>query len=227
MYPLLQGWDSVMIDADVEMGGSDQLFNNLVGREFQKEQDKPQQVVIVTPLLVGTDGQAKMSKSKGNYIGVTDPPSGNDGMFGKIMSLPDRIMPSYFDLLTDVPREQSLGWIRDNPRDAKIRLARHVIGWLHSPEAADAAEAEFIKVFSKKEIPDEMPEVMVASLPQKLAPVIVQAGLASSNGEAIRKIKEGAVTLDGQKITDFQREYTIDKPTVLKLGRRFARLVPS
>jgi tyrosyl-tRNA synthetase len=227
MYPLLQGWDSVMIDADVEMGGSDQLFNNLVGREFQKEQDKPQQVVIVTPLLVGTDGQAKMSKSKGNYIGVTDPPSGNDGMFGKIMSLPDRIMPSYFDLLTDVPREQSLGWIRDNPRDAKIRLARHVIGWLHSPEAADAAEAEFIKVFSKKEIPDEMPEVMVAFLPQKLAPVIVQAGLASSNGEAIRKIKEGAVTLDGQKITDFQREYTIDKPTVLKLGRRFARLVPS
>src|SRR6059058_2684114 len=106
LYPLLQGWDSVMIDADVEMGGSDQLFNNLVGREFQKEQGKEPQVVIVTPLLVGTDGHAKMSKSKGNYIAVLDPPSGQDGMFGKIMSLPDAVMESYYQLLTDLPMEQ-------------------------------------------------------------------------------------------------------------------------
>src|SRR5436190_3138265 len=106
VYPLLQGWDSVVIDADVEMGGSDQLFNNLVGREFQKEEGKESQVVMVTPLLVGTDGHVKMSKSKGNYIAVTDPPSGESGMFGKIMSLPDGLMESYYQLLTDLPMEE-------------------------------------------------------------------------------------------------------------------------
>ena len=111
LYPLLQGWDSVMIDADVEMGGSDQLFNNLVGREFQKEEGKEGQCVIVTPLLVGTDGVMKMSKSKGNYIGVTDPPGGDGGMFGKIMRLPDMLMRSYYQLLTDFPE------CRSNPRN--------------------------------------------------------------------------------------------------------------
>jgi tyrosyl-tRNA synthetase len=227
MYPLLQGWDSVMIDADVEMGGSDQLFNNLVGREFQKEQGKEPQVVIVTPLLVGTDGHVKMSKSKGNYIGVTDPPSGNDSMFGKIMSLPDAVMESYFQLVTDVPMEEAKSLIAANPRDAKIRLAKEVIAKLHSAEAAAAAEAEFIKVFSRKEVPDEMPEFRIGAGPHKLAPLIVTAGLASSNGEAIRKIKEGAVSLDGEKVSDFQREYTFDRATVLKLGRRFARITPS
>src|SRR5260221_4820533 len=124
LYPLLQGWDSVMIEADVEMGGSDQLFNNMVGREFQKE-EKPNdplagQVVIVTPLFVGTDGHVKMSKSKGNYVGVTDPPG---EMFGKIMSLPDALMESYYTLLTDLPREQFLPLIQSSPRDAKVKLA--------------------------------------------------------------------------------------------------------
>src|SRR5438067_9689171 len=119
LYPLLQGWDSVNIDADVEMGGSDQLFNNLVGREFQKEEGKSQQVVIVTPLLVGTDGTKKMSKSLGNYIAVTDPPSGADGMFGKVMSLPDNLMEMYYTLLTDLPEAQFKDQIRTNPRDAK------------------------------------------------------------------------------------------------------------
>ncbi|MEO6437069.1 MAG: tyrosine--tRNA ligase [Tepidisphaeraceae bacterium] len=226
MYPLLQGWDSVMIDADVEMGGSDQLFNNLVGREFQKEQGKEPQVVIVTPLLVGTDGAVKMSKSKGNYIGVTDAPSGADGMFGKIMSLPDSVMPSYFQLVTNVPSEEYMPLIQQTPRDAKIRLAKEVITWLHDPESADAAEAAFIKQFSRKEVPDKMPEFQVGSGPHKLAPIIVAAGLASSNGEAIRKIKEGAVSLDGEKVTDFQREYGFAQPVILKLGRRFARLNP-
>jgi tyrosyl-tRNA synthetase len=226
LYPLLQGWDSVMIDADVEMGGSDQLFNNLVGREFQKEEGKEGQVVIVTPLLVGTDGRDKMSKSKGNYIAVTDPPSGQQGMFGKIMSLPDALMESYYQLLTDLPMDEVRAKIGSSPRDAKIALAKHVITWLHTKEAANAAAAEFVKVFSNKEVPDEMPEFSVGAAPQKLAPVIVSAGLASSNGEAIRKIKEGAVSLDGQKISDFQREYTFDKPVVLKLGRKFARLKP-
>src|SRR5947207_8991134 len=125
LYPLLQGWDSVMIEADVEMGGSDQLFNNMVGREFQKE-EKPDdplagQVVIVTPLLVGTDGHVKMSKSKGNYIGVTDPPG---EMFGKIMSLPDALMESYYTLLTNLPADEYVPLIRQSPRDAKVKLAK-------------------------------------------------------------------------------------------------------
>ncbi len=226
MYPLLQGWDSVAIEADVEMGGSDQLFNNLVGREFQKEEGKEGQVVIVTPLLVGTDGSVKMSKSKGNYIGVTDPPSGQDGMFGKIMSLPDGLMESYFQLLTSEPMEQVRLDVRTKPRDMKIKLAKDIITWLHSREAADAAEAEFIKVFSKKEVPEEMPEFSVGAGCHKIGHLLVTTKLASSNSEAIRKVKEGAVSLDGEKVTDFQREYTIEKPTVLKLGRKFARLKP-
>ena len=230
LYPLLQGWDSVMIDADVEMGGSDQLFNNLVGREFQKEEGKEGQVVIVTPLLVGTDGVKKMSKSLGNYIGVTDPPSGQSGMFGKVMSLPDALMESYYTLLTDLPAEEFKPLIAQKPRDAKVRLAKHVIAWLHDPQAAEAAEAEFNRLFgpdkNKDAVPDDIPEVSVGVGPHKLAPVIVRAGLAASNGEANRKIKEGAVSLDGQKVTDGQREYRIDGPVVLRLGRKFARLTP-
>lgn len=224
LYPLLQGYDSVMIDADVEMGGSDQLFNNLVGREFQKAEGKEGQVVIVTPLLVGTDGAVKMSKSKGNYIGVTDPPAGQNGMFGKIMSVPDALLEMYYTLLTDVPREQFEPMVREAPRDAKIALAKHVISWLHSSGDADAAEAEFKKVFSDRGVPDEMPEVSVGSTPLKLAPVIVKAGLARSNSEANQKIREGAVSLDGQKVSDLHVEYSFDPPRVLRLGRKFARI---
>src|SRR5204863_1270602 len=138
LYPLLQGWDSVMIEADVEMGGSDQLFNNLVGREFQKEEGKDGQVVIVTPLLVGTDGTKKMSKSLGNYIAVTDPPSGPSGIFGKVMSLPDNLMEMYYTLLTDLPESQFKDQIRTHPRDAKIGAAKQIITTLHNNEAADA-----------------------------------------------------------------------------------------
>ncbi|HLL89277.1 MAG TPA: tyrosine--tRNA ligase, partial [Tepidisphaeraceae bacterium] len=182
-YPLLQGWDSVQIEADVEMGGSDQLFNNMVGREFQQEQrpDDPLagQVVIVTPLLVGTDGQKKMSKSLGNYVGVTDPPSGPAGMFGKIMSLPDALLDSYYTLLTDLPKEQFQPLIAQRPRDAKVGLAKHVIAWLHSPQDAEQAEADFVKQFVKHEAPDDMPEVKVDGPgPHKLTHLLVKAGLA-------------------------------------------------
>jgi tyrosyl-tRNA synthetase len=225
MYPLLQGWDSVMIDADVEMGGSDQLFNNLVGREFQKEQGKEPQVVIVTPLLVGTDGAVKMSKSKGNYIGLVDPPAGNDGMFGKVMSLPDALMESYYQLLSEVPMDAVKQQIAANPNEAKMALARHLITWLHGADAAAQAQADWDRR-RKHEAPEDIPEFSIGSTPQKLAPLLVQAKLAASNSEAIRKIKEGAVQLDGEKVTDFQREYTFDKPTVLKLGRKYARLKP-
>ncbi len=226
LYPLLQGWDSVMINADVELGGSDQLFNNLVGREFQIEENPGDplagQVVIVTPLLVGTDGHVKMSKSKGNYIGVTDAPG---DMFGKIMSLPDALMDSYYTLLTHLPAEEYKPLIAANPRDAKVKLAKYIIAWLHSTEDADAAEAAFIKQFVKKDIPDDMPEFAVGPGPHKIAPLLVTAKLSASNGEAIRKVKEGAVYFDGEKILDFQKELTLEKSVVVKLGRKYARLI--
>jgi tyrosyl-tRNA synthetase len=235
LYPLLQGWDSVAVDADIEMGGSDQLFNNMVGREFQQE-ERPDdalagQVVIVTPLLVGTDGAKKMSKSLGNYVAVTDPPSGQSGMFGKIMSLPDALMEMYYQLLTDEPMDHVRERIATNPRDAKVALARHVITWLHSKDDADHAEAEFNRLFGKDKakdaVPDDIPEVSVGPGPHKIGPLLVQAKLAASNSEAIRKVKEGAVTLDGQKVTDFQRDYgPFEAPAVLKLGRKYARLTP-
>ncbi len=203
MYPLLQGWDSVMIDADVEMGGSDQLFNNLVGREFQKELNKPGQIVIVTPLLVGTDGVAKMSKSKGNYIAVTDPSSGDNGMFGKVMKLPDALMESYYTLLTDLPREEFLPLLQSNPRDAKVRLAKHLITWLHSSEDADRAEKEFFRT-THGGLPDDMPELPLPAGDHRVAPLLVRAGFVASNSEGMRKIKEGAVRIDGEKLTDAQ-----------------------
>ncbi len=226
LYPLLQGWDSVCINADVEMGGSDQLFNNLVGREFQKEEGREGQIVIVTPLLVGTDGVKKMSKSLGNYIGVTDPPTGDKGMFGKVMSLPDTLMESYYTLLTDLPPEEFKPLIAERPRDAKIRLAKLLIAWLHDPAAAEAAEAAFHQQFVERKAPDEMPEFSVGGDAQKLAPILVKASLAVSNGEAIRKIKEGAVDFDGQRVTDPQSLFTVDRPIVVRLGKRYARVKP-
>jgi tyrosyl-tRNA synthetase len=226
LYPLLQGWDSVMINADVEMGGSDQLFNNLVGREFQKEEGGEGQVVIVTPLLVGTDGVIKMSKSKKNYIAVTDAPGGQSGIFGKIMRLPDSAMDMYYQLVTDVPAEEYRAMIAQKPRDAKVRLAKEVIGWLHDPATATGAEDEWNRVSKEGGIPDDTKEIPVGAGPHKLAPLLVKAGLAASNGEATRKIKEGAVYLDDARVTDFAREYSFEKPTIVKLGRKFAKLVP-
>src|SRR5271154_2185735 len=167
LYPLLQGWDSVMIRADVEMGGSDQLVNNLVGREFQKEEGQEPQVVIVTPLLVGTDGAIKMSKSKGNYIGVTEPPN---EIFGKVMRVPDKLLASYYTLLTDLESSEFEGQIASDPRNAKVRLAKMLASWLHGDEAGEAAQKHFEKVIVDKEIPDEMPELRLEPGPQKLAP---------------------------------------------------------
>ena len=235
LYPLLQGWDSVMIEADVEMGGSDQLFNNLVGREFQKEErpDDPLagQVVIVTPLLVGTDGVKKMSKSQKNYIGVTDAPTGNNSMFGKVMSLPDALMESYYTLLTDLPPEASKALVASEPRNAKIGLAKHLIAWLHSPEAADAAVAEWNRLHPAGgkggwAVPDQVPETPVEPGEHRLVALLVKAGLAASNGEATRKVKEGAVVVDSEKVTDFQRAFAVTAPVVIKLGKKFAKLVP-
>ncbi|MGD0389954.1 MAG: tyrosine--tRNA ligase [Tepidisphaeraceae bacterium] len=211
LYPLLQGWDSVVIDADVEMGGSDQLFNNLVGREFQKEEGKDPQVVMVTPLLVGTDGQMKMSKSKGNYVGVTDPPSGPDGMFGRIMKLPDHLLENYYTLLTDVPPEQFKPAIAANPRNAKAALARTIITWLHDSAAAAAAEAQFIKT-THGGVPDEMPEIAIGDGLESLAGLLLKARFVSSKSEAYRKIEEGAVKIDGIKGMSKHVGLTFSKP---------------
>ncbi len=228
LYPLLQGWDSVAIEADVEMGGSDQLFNNMVGREFQQEENPTDplagQVVIVTPLLVGLDGVKKMSKSLKNYVGLTDPPSGPNGMFGKIMSLPDSLLETYYQLLTDLPLADVKQQIATKPRDTKVALAKHIITWLHSNQAATQAEADFVNQFVKGAVPDDMPEFQVGPGPHKIGPLLVLAKLAASNGEGVRKVKEGAVSVNGEKVTDFQKEITVSEPVVLKLGRRYARV---
>ncbi len=227
LYPLLQGWDSVNVEADVEMGGSDQLFNNMVGREFQQADGGEGQVVIVTPLLVGTDGVKKMSKSLGNYIGLTDPPAGDGGMFGKIMRVPDNLLESYYTLLTDLPTEAFKPLIAQRPRDAKVALAKHLITWLHSAPDAEAAERSF-QTATHGGIPGEMPELsLVGTGPFKIAPLLVKAGFVASNGEGMRKVKEGAIKLGGEKVGDVSKEYTFDQPTVLQMGnRKFVRLVP-
>lgn len=227
LYPLLQGWDSVAVQADLEMGGSDQLFNNLVGREFQKEEGGEGQNVLVTPLLVGTDGVKKMSKSLNNYVGVTDPAGGSGGIFGKIMSLPDSVMPIYYTMLTDLPAEeiQTLT-TTGNPRDAKVKLAKILITWLHDSEQADKAEQDFMTA-THGGVPSEMPELPVAAGPQSIVGLLVAARIVGTNSEAIRKIREGAVKLDGEKVGDTKATAEVTAARVLQMGsRRFVRLVP-
>ena len=233
MYPLLQGYDSVVVKADVEFGGSDQLFNNMVGRELQKEDSGGEgggggegQCVIVTPLLVGTDGVVKMSKSKGNYIGVTDPAGGGNGMFGKIMRVPDALLPQYYQLLTDVPEGEFLAAIATSPRDAKVRLAKIIISWLHTVELADQAEKDFFAA-THGGVPENIPELSIGTAPIRIPPLLVKAGFVSSNSEGIRKIREGGIKVDGEKWTDEKAELTAtEKGNVVQMGsRRFVRVL--
>ncbi|MBI4318918.1 MAG: tyrosine--tRNA ligase [Chloroflexi bacterium] len=234
LYPLLQAYDSVAVRADVEFGGTDQKFNILVGRELQRMVgQKPQQVLLV-PILVGTDGAHKMSKSLGNYIGVTEPP---DEMYGKIMSLPDDIILNYFELLTDLEERElanianSMSEHRLNPRDAKMRLGREIVSQFYSPVAAKEAEEEFKRVFQNRQMPTEMPtHVLDRSIhegkPVPIADVMVDAGLAKSRSEAKRLIVQGAVSLDGQRLTEQQQALHVEEGTVLRVGRRrFVKLI--
>ena len=184
-------------------------------------------MVMVTPLLVGTDGSAKMSKSKNNYIGLTDPAGGANGMFGKVMKLPDTVMEMYYTLLTDFEISKLRSEISERPRDAKVRLAKHLITWLHSAEAADQAEKDFFTA-THGGVPDEIPEMPIEKGSHKLAPLMVRAGFVASNSEAIRKIKESSVKLAGEKIAAdaFNKEVAIDATCVLQMGnKRFVRLV--
>lgn len=203
MYPLLQGYDSVAMETDVELGGTDQKFNLLMGRELQKSNGQKPQVVLMMPLLVGLDGEKKMSKSANNYIGVSEAPS---EMFGKIMSISDDLMWSYYELLSFRPLEELQQFKADvangkNPRDIKILLAKEIIARFHSEADADAAEQEFINRFQKGAMPDEMPEFeFEAGI--AIANLLKDAGLVGSTSDALRMIKQGAVKQDGEKLDD-------------------------
>jgi tyrosyl-tRNA synthetase len=229
LYPLVQGYDSVALNADVELGGTDQKFNLLMGRNLQREFDQEPQVVITTPLLEGLDGVNKMSKSLNNYIGIDEP--AND-MFGKVMSISDDLMWRYYELLTDLsPSEISnfKSQISDgrNPRDLKVNLAKLIIKDFHSQTAADAAEDDFNRRFVKKEVPDDIPEVAIAAGTYKLADLVVASGLVATKAEAKRLIEQGGVKLNGEKATSAAAEIDITNSDglILQVGKlKFARL---
>ena len=226
LYPLMQGYDSVCIEADVELGGTDQTFNNLVGRGMQEKAGQKPQIVLIMPILVGLDGTEKMSKSKGNYIGITDEP--ND-MFGKVMSIPDSLMANYYTLLTDVPTDEVTVLCdgeQTHPRQAKAKLGQLIVEQYYGPDVAQAAEAEFSRIFSEGNKPTDMPEIPVPADGVKLVDLMVSAGFVKSKGEARRLIGQNAVSIDDAKITDADTDVTPDSGEVLKVGkRRFGKLV--
>jgi tyrosyl-tRNA synthetase len=229
LYPLFQGYDSVAVRADIELGGADQYWNLLVGRELQREFGQEPQIVLTMPLLVGLDGVQKMSKSYGNYVGITDSPR---EMFGKLMSIPDALILNYFELCTDRP-ETEVAAVKQqlasgaNPRDIKVGLAKDVIALYHSPAAADEAAAEFDRVFRDKQVPDDMPEFKIPAAGINIIDLVVTAGLLPSKTEARRKLVEGAFYLDNQRLTDAVLLVKVASPAVLKVGkRRFLRLIP-
>ena len=225
IYPLLQGHDSVALEADIELGGTDQTFNLLIGRELQKAAGQKPQVAMTLPLLVGLDGEKKMSKSLGNYIGVTEAPN---EMFGKIMSISDELMWDWYNLLSFRPLTEIAQLKADveagkNPRDVKILLAKEIIARFHSEADADAAEQEFINRFQKGAMPDEMPEFTFEG-EIGLATLLKEAGLVPSTSEAIRSAQQGGVKIDGEKVGDVKQN--AQKGTfVYQVGKRkFARV---
>ena len=239
LYPLLQGYDSVAIEADVEFGGTDQLFNLMVGRELQEKVGQRPQMVFLMPILPGTDGVRRMGKSLGNYIAIEDTPR---DMFGKVMSLPDDVIALYFELLTDMPDEE-VNTIRSaieqrttNPMDFKKRLGEEMVATFHSPEAAAAARAEFERVFQQRESPQDVPEFAAdlnsdgVSNPDAegfdadIARLLVDAGLAASRAEARRLLQQNAVTIDGERSAGERAR--IAYGSVIRVGRRrFVRIV--
>ena len=229
LYPLVQGYDSVALKSDVELGGTDQRFNLLMGRELQKENGLSQQAVVMVPLLEGLDGVQKMSKSLNNYIGITDAP--ND-MFGKVMSISDDLMWRYYDLLSFRPLEEvaelkAKVQAGANPRDIKIELAKEIIARFHDEAAAEGAHQDFIQRFQKNAIPDDMPEVSVAMEVDGIAigNLLKEAGLVGSTSDAMRMIKQGAVKIDGEKVEDTRLVITEAGEAVYQVGKRkFARV---
>lgn len=229
LYPLVQGWDSVALKADIELGGTDQRFNLLMGRELQKDEGQRPQTVIMMPLLEGLDGVQKMSKSLGNYIGITEPAN---EMFGKVMSVSDELMWRYYELLSFRPLaeiEQFKQAVADgaNPRDFKVLLAKEIITRFHDEAAAETAEQDFIQRFSKNALPDEMPEFTLTTENGELpiGHVLREAELVSSTSEAMRMIKQGGVKIDGEKVTDTKLLCHAGTEAVYQVGKRkFARI---
>jgi len=230
LYPLVMAYDSVALAADVELGGTDQKFNILMGRNLQREYAQEAQVACIMPLLEGTDGVQKMSKSLGNYIGINEPPG---EMFGKIMSISDELMWRYYELLTDLSVDEIAGIRRSaesgerNPRDVKVELAKRIITDFHSTADAQAAEDEFNRVFKRKEVPDEIEERSVRATDWGLRALLVETGLATSNAEAKRLIEQGGVSIDGHPIATANHVEPL-KPgmtAIIKVGkRRFLRV---
>ena len=229
LYPIVQGYDSVALKADIELGGTDQKFNLLVGRQLQQDYGQDPQVVMTTPLLEGLDGVQKMSKSLGNYVGITEPPG---EMFGKLMSISDDLMWRYFEVLSfrsldDIENLRKRVGDGMNPRDAKFELGMEIVARFHDGAAAEAAKQEFIARFREGAMPDEMPELTLETEDGTLglAHLLKAAGLVSSTSEAFRMIKQGAVRIDGERVED--RSLTIDSGStnVYQVGRRrFARV---
>ncbi len=233
LYPLMQAYDSVMTRTDVELGGTDQTFNNLCGRDLQRNADQPPQIVLVMPILIGTDGTQKMSKSQGNYVAVTEP---RGEMFGKIMSIPDALMPGWFELLTDMPAEEIIRLTdpsQSHPRDSKERLARTIIAKYHSADAAEAAAAEFKRVFGGGGcgLPDQLAEVALGGnllIEGRIVPIdlILACGFASTRNEARRLVADKGVRLNSEPITDPLEPIEVSTGDTVQRGkRRFARLV--
>jgi tyrosyl-tRNA synthetase len=226
LYPLMQGYDSVAVEADVELGGTDQTFNNLVGRDIQRAYGQQEQIVLIMPILVGLDGTEKMSKSKGNYIGITDAPA---DMFGKVMSIPDELMRNYFTLLTGRSLEE-IATLCDaaqtHPRQAKATLGCDIVEQYYDADAAQAASDEFDRVFQQRTVPTDMPEITLPAGELRLLDLIVTlAKFADSNKAAKKLISQGAVSLDEVKIDDASARVTCTDGAILKVGKRkFARL---
>lgn len=222
LYPIAQGYDSVMVKSDVEMGGTDQLFNLLVGRKMQEEYEQLPQVVLTMPLIEGTDGNLKMSKSYDNYIAFNDT---SRDMFGKIMSIPDTLIIKYMRLLTDLGKTEIdlyESQMKDglvNPRDIKMKLGREVVAVFYGQEEGVKAQEEFIKIFRKKDLPDEM-ETLKATSPISVLDLVMLSGETPSKSEAKRLIAQGAVKLDEEKLDDFSRMLEVKGSEVLKIGKR-------
>jgi tyrosyl-tRNA synthetase len=229
LYPIVQGYDSVALKADVELGGTDQKFNLLVGRQLQQDFGQEPQVVMTTPLLEGLDGVQKMSKSLDNYIGITDEP---DEMFGKVMSISDELMWRYYEVLSfrkldDIESLRSRVAAGGNPRDAKFELAMELVERFHDQKAAEAARKEFVARFQKGALPDKIKEVSISSRGGSLgiAHLLKEAGLVSSTSEAFRMIKQGAVKIDGERIEDKSLQVSAGSTSVYQVGkRRFSRV---
>jgi tyrosyl-tRNA synthetase len=230
LYPLVQGYDSVALDADVELGGTDQKFNLLVGRQLQEAHGKAPQVVLTMPILEGLDGVQKMSKSLDNYIGIDEPAN---EMFGKIMSVSDDLMWRYFELLSFRPMDEITGFKKEieqgaNPRDIKFKLAEEIITRFHDAKAAEAAQADFINRFSNNAIPDDMPEVElnIGADGMPLANILNEAGLVSSTSNAHRMVKQGAVKIDGERVEDSRQKLNAGFTAVMQVGKRkFAKVI--